>query len=464
MITTLIRRVLPIAALGVLLGGLVRAQSRPPLAADGYFHLRMGHELLGAWSIGNPGHLGVYDSADWLPTQWLAQIALAGVEDRAGLAGVMWVVGVLVLVLALAIFVCCRLTSGPLPAALATIAACSAASPGLSARPQVLSYLFVLVVTTAWLATLRDGRPRWWLIGLAWLWAPLHGMWPLSIIIALVAIAGLALDRRFGVRHLALLAVIPLGSAAIVLATPLGIGIYTSVLAVGSRSEYFAEWGPADFTEPYAVALLAMVAVVLVVATMRRRLSWGQLLLVGLAAALGVSSARMTTVAAVMIAPLLAQALQEFVPAAPRLGWREGMALAALSVVCGGVLAPVVHSRADDPIAPAWLDERLDAQPKGTRVLNDWDTGAYFLWRHPQLSLAMHGYGDVFTDQELRRNATILRLEPHWDDEVEKLDADLALVDPGSALGYALTNDLEWTVIEEDEDFALLSPPGSSAS
>ena len=92
-------------------------------------------------------------------------------------------------------------------------------------------------------------------------------------------------------------------------------------------------------------------------------------------------------------------------------------------------------------------------------MLNDWNTGAYFLWRHPQLSLVMHGYGDVFTEDELERNSDILRLEPRWDDEVDELDADLALVDPDTSLGYAMTDDLGWTVIEADDEFALLSPP-----
>lgn len=464
MITTLIRRVLPVAVVAILLGALVRAQSRPPLAADGYFHLRMGHELLGGWSIRDPGHLSPFDTADWLPTQWLAQMGMATVEDRAGLAGVMWVAGVLVLVLALATYVCCRITAAPLPAAFATILACSAASPGFSARPQVFSYLFVLVVTVAWLATVRDGKPRWWLIPLAWVWAPLHGMWPLSIVIALAVIAGLAIDRRFAVRRLGLLALIPLASALVVLATPLGTGIYGSLLAVGSRAEYFAEWDPTDFTEPYAIALLAMFAVVLLVAIKRRPPSWPLVMIIGLAAALSVTSTRMTTVAALMLAPLVAEAFQEFVPTAPRILRREALALAAVLAVCAAILAPVVMARSEDPIAPSWLDERLDAQPAGTRVLNDWNTGAYFLWRHPQLSLVMHGYGDVFTDDELKRNSDILRVEPEWDEKVDELDADLALVDPATSLGYALTNDLDWTVIEADDDFALLSPPDSSGS
>ena len=459
MITTLIRRILPVAVVAVLLGGLVRAQSRPPLAADGYFHLRMGHEFLGGWSLRDPGNLGPFDTAEWLPTQWLAQVGMAAVEDRLGLAGLMWVAGALVLALGISVYVSCRVTSAPLAAALATILACSAASPGFSARPQVLSYLFVILLTAGWLATVRDGKPRWWLILLAWAWAPLHGMWPLSIMVAAAVIAGLALERRHSARQLGTLALIPLLSALIVVATPLGVGIYSSVLAVGSRAEYFAEWAATDFTEPYAIALLAMFAVVLVVAIKRRTLPWPHLLLVGLAGVLAVTSTRMTTVAALVLAPLVAAALQEFVPQAPRLALRESIALGVIFAVCAGVLVPVVQGRSDDEVAPAWLDERLDAFPSGTRVLNDWDTGAYFLWRHPQLSLVMHGYGDVFTDEELERNSGILRLEPGWDVDVAKLDVDVALVDPDSSLGYAMTNDLGWTEIEADEDFALLSPP-----
>ncbi|QIK76899.1 hypothetical protein [Nocardioides piscis] len=458
MITTLVRRVLPIVSLAVLLGALVRNQSRPPLSGDGYFHLRMGRELLDGWSIADPGNLGPFDTADWVSTQWLAQLAMAGVEDLAGLAGVMWAAGFLVLCLALATFVCCRLVSAPLPAAFATILVCSAASPGLSARPQVFSYLFVLVVTVAWLRTMRDLEPRWWLVLVAWVWAPLHGMWPLAGVIGVVAIVGILLDGRADRDRILRLVLIPVLSSVIVLATPLGLRVYGSLFAVGSRAEYFAEWGPPDFGEPYAIALLGMFAIVLLVALKRRPLPWGEVLVIGMAAALAVSSARTTTVAAVMLAPLLAGALQQFVPRAPGIERREAAALALVLAACAVILVPVVQSRAEADVAPAWLDRRLDAQPAGTKVLNDWDTGAYFLWRHPQLALVMHGYGDVFTNDELRRNTDILRLNPGWDDEVRSLDADLALVDPDTSLGYALTNDPGWRVVEADDEFALLAP------
>lgn len=460
MISSLVRRGLPLVALAVLMGALVRSTGRPPLGADTYFHLRMGHEFLGGWSVAHPGHLSPFDTAQWVPTQWLAQIGMAATEDAAGLAGVMWVAGVVALLVALGTYLSCRQGAGPLPAALATAMAIGAAYPGLTARPQLLSYLLMVVVTAAWLATLRDGRPRWWLVAVTWLWAPVHGLWVVSLVIAVAAISGLVLDRRLSRRELGRLALVPVASGLVVAATPVGFGIYGSVLEVGSRKAYFSEWQPTDFTDPFALVLLAMFAVVLGVALTRTRLGWGHLLLVGVAGALAVSSVRTTTVAALVLAPLVAEAVQQLVDDAPRIDRPEVVSLAAVTVVCAAVLAPVVAARADQPVAPAWLDARLDAQAPGTRVLNDWDTGAYHLWRHPQLSLAMHGYGDVFTAGELERNSAILRLAPGWDGRVRELDADLALVRPDTPLGYALVRDLGWTVLEADDDVELLTPPG----
>ena len=76
-------------------------------------------------------------------------------------------------------------------------------------RPQVLSYLLIAVTTAAWLETRRDGKVRWWLVPLAWVWAMVHGMWPVGIIIGLVALVGLALDRAVTRRQWLRLAAIP---------------------------------------------------------------------------------------------------------------------------------------------------------------------------------------------------------------------------------------------------------------
>ena len=73
----------------------------------------------------------------------------------------------------------------------------------------------------------------------------------------------------------------------------------------------------------------------------------------------------------------------------------------------------------------------------------------------------MHGYGDVFTDAELERNADLVRLAPGWDDLVADLAPDAALLDPDSSLGYAVEHQLGWTRVEGDHDYVLLTPPPS---
>ena len=136
-----------------------------------------------------------FGTNDWVPTQWLPQVVMAQLEDWFGLAGVAWLSGLIYVSLALTIWVVARRHASPLVAAPVTVVAILAAADGMSMRPQVLSYLLVVVTTEAWLTTREDHKVRWWLVPLAWVWAMVHGMWPVGIIIGLVALVGIALDR-----------------------------------------------------------------------------------------------------------------------------------------------------------------------------------------------------------------------------------------------------------------------------
>jgi hypothetical protein len=457
--TMVIRKVLPVVGLLLILASLVRSQRPPAPGADTYFHLRMGSEFLGGWSIAQPGHLGRFDSADWIPTQWLAQMGMSGISDVAGVTGVMWVAGTLMILLVLAVYLSCRVWAAPLPAALATAMAYVGAAPGLSARPQLLSYLFVVLVTSAWLATARDGRPRYWLVLLTWVWVPLHGMWIVGILIGVVAVFGLALERRFDGGQLLRLSLIPLLSGVVALASPVGLDAYRSLVVVGHRSEYFSEWASPDLMTSSGIAMLAMIALVILSGLRREPLAWHTVCLLALAAAWGFYSERTVPVAALMAAPLVARALQSLLPDAASLGTGEIVALTVLAAFAATSLGVVLAVRSDEDVVPPWLDRQLDALPEDTRVLNDWDTGAYFLWRHPDMDFVMHGYGDVFTDSEIRRNADISRLQPEWDAEVRQLDVDVAVLPHDSPLGYSLREVLCWESVEQDDEFMLLTPP-----
>ena len=457
MITTLIRRVIPLVGLAFVLGACIRRIHVDDPGSDMWFHLRMGHEFLGGWSLRDPGHLGAFDSAEWTPTQWLPQIAMAATENQSGVAGVIWLAGTVQVVLILAIYVLCRREAAPLPAALATSLAFLALSIGLSPRPQVLSYLLVTVTVFAWLATEKDGKPRWWLVAVAWIWAPLHGMWPLATIVGAVAVLGIALGREHDHARIVRLAAIPVLSAVVPALTPVGIDIYRSVLLVGGRSQYFQEWGPTDFHKPHAIMLAIMLAIAVVHAARSRR-SWLSILLLLMAAGWAVYSSRTTPVAASIAVPLVARAFQAVVPAGDVMRRGERLIVASLGAVALGALVLVAIVRAEAAVVPSWTNQRLSALPAGTRVLDDWATGPYYLWKHPDLSLVMHGYGDVFTDEEIQRNKEIMVLDPGWDREVEDLEVEAALVQTDSPLGWALRHDARWTVVEEDEDFVFLVP------
>jgi hypothetical protein len=330
-------------------------------------------------------------------------------------------------------------------------------SIGLSPRPQVLSYLFVVLTVFAWLATARDGKARWWLILVAWAWAPIHGMWPLATILGAVSVLGIALDGDFDRRRILRMALIPAASAIVPALTPAGLRLYEAVLLVGSRGDYFEEWQPTDFQEPYAVVVGIMLLIAFLHAV-RNRPSWLFRLLLLTAAGWAVYASRTVPVAAAIAAPLVAQSLQSVVPATGVMGCLEKWCTAGIGVVVLGALVPVAIARGDDPVVPSWTDERLAALPDGARVLDDWANGPYYLWRHPDLSLVMHGYGDVFTDDEIERNRDIMVLNPDWDREVANLEVDAAIVHTDTPLGYALSHDERWSVVEEDDDFVFLVP------
>lgn len=459
MITTLVRRVVPLVGLAGCLLLLVRFQNVPSVGSDAWLHLRLGEQFRDGWSLRSPGHLGVFDSATWYPTQWASQIAMSWMDGWFGIAGVIWLAGTVIILLPVVLYLSCRRHAAPLPAALATFLAVAAAAPGLSARPQVVSYVLIALVTAAWLETARDGRPRWWIVVLTWVWVPVHGMWVVGISISFAAVVGIALSRTWGRRQVLRLVAIPVLSLAVTLATPLGLDVVRSVAGVGARNKTLTEWGPPDFTSISALFLVLMIAIVLVVSLRSGPLDWPTLALLGLSMGWALYSLRTTIVAAVILAPLVALALQRIVPAVGRPRGREIAAVAAMTVVASVGLAFVASQRADHPVVADWVDQRLDAMPAGTKVLNDWELGHYVMARHQQVQLVMHGYVDLFTTGELDRNISIATLEPGWDTQVADLDVDYGFVDPDSNLGYGLIHQLGWTTVEGDQDYVLLEPP-----
>ncbi|MFW6775703.1 hypothetical protein ACOACO_15575 [Nocardioides sp. CPCC 205120] len=457
--------------------GLAAAGSHGPLPNDDtYFHLRFGREFLdGTWSLRSPGSVSTFATESWVPTQWLPQVAMAWLERHGGLGAVAAASGALVVAYLGLLWAIARRHLAPVAAAALVLAVMLASAGHLTARPQVISYVLTAWFTAAWLRAVADRRPPYHLVPLTWLWAACHGMWPVGLVVGVLACVGAWLDTREA-RTALRLATVPLAGAVVAALTPVGPALYGAVVAVGGRSEFFAEWGPTDFTVPSpAVLALLLALLVTVLARRRRRPSWTTCLLALLALAWALYSARTVPVSAAVLAPVLAHALRRTEPdvtagapgvpeaehhrgAPSRLELAVGGAAVALAVVAVVVLNLRAGDEPDDDLA--WAAPALDALPAGTVLLDDWGRGGYLMWRHPQLDLVMHGYGDTFTVEELRRNTDLTDVEPRWDEMVADTGARWALLRTDSSLGYAVEHDLGWERVETGGDHVLLRHPG----
>ena len=460
-----VRTVLPLLVLiGILVSLLVNC-AHTLTNTDTYFHLRFGEEFAnGTWSLSHPGSVSTFATRSWVPTQWLSEIVMARTEQWVGLPGLAWLSGLLQVLLFLAFYRSARDRADPLVAMPLTALALFATQSGLSMRPQVVSYLLVSVTAAAWLRTRHDARVRWWLVPVTWLWAMLHGMWPVGLVIGVVAVAGLALDgapRRLVLRG----AVVPVASAVAAALTPVGPAVYGAVAAVGSRSSFFAEWDPPDWTTPPCLALAALFGLAAVAMWRRGRSSWTEIALVLLAGALAVWSARTVPVAAALLLPVAAGPVQGLLGRRTPVTRRETAAVlggAVLTLVALAVAVP--HTSSHPPAQPSWVDPALSHLPAGTKVLDDWGQGGYLMWRFPRLDLMMHGYGDTFTTDELNRNLALIQLDPGWDSALRATGARVAVLRPNARLTYALVSQEHWRVVHDSPDLVMLRAPLSWAS
>lgn len=439
-------------ALTVLLIALAR---RPFRAFDTYFHLRLGEEFRNGWSIAHPGQLSPASTNDWAPTQWLPQVAMAWIDDVAGRTGLVVLFAALLATLTAALYLLLRRRGGRGTSILLTVVTVVGLLPSLSLRPQVLSYLFFVVVLAAWDRSRRHGTAPWPLVPLAWLWATCHGMWILGVGASALLAVLVVVERRPDPRRAAQVLAVPVAMLVATLATPVGPRLFSAVVLVNSRGKYFVEWGAPELltlaAAPFAL-LLALAVLLMVRTSAAAPYDMGLLALGGVFA---VYSGRTLPLAGITLALVVATYA----------GRRSRDPLSAPELAVVGALAAIVLATApfqtavddvDDDVRP--FDAALDALPGDSVVVTDWQSGGVLLWTHPDLEVPLHGYGDVYTDRELEDYADLAALRPGWDETLARLDPSAVLMPPDEPLAYALERD-GWTVEQRTKALVLLAPP-----
>jgi hypothetical protein len=466
--TGLPRSVFDIAALACLVALMVRVTihaGQPLDNGDTWFHLRIGHELWGDWSLAHPGQLSSFASSSWVPTQWSTELLMAKLEDWFGLPGVAVFYGALFLALILGVYLLCRRYCGPLGSTVATGFAVIGCGPSLSARPQVVSLILFVVVVAAWLRAGRDLRVPWLLVPLTWVWATAHGLWSAGVIVGVVACVAIFLDRRPDRRTTIQLAAVPALSVVAACLTPLGPRLLTSQAAVGARTSMIGEWQPTSFRDVPAFVVGVMIAVVVLRWGRSREVPWLHLLLLMLAAGWTALVNRMVGFGGVLAAPLLATALQQLLDStAPRrrINRVEAVAVGGGALACLlGLLLVAPHSAQHPGGVPSRFTSRLATLPSGTPVAVEDYTGAWMEWRFPGLDPMIDGMLDAYPVSYIRGFDDFRSLQPGWQGFLSRSGAQDAVLVAHSPLSAAMQDQLHWQVVAHDGGWVYLVAPGS---
>ena len=453
----------PIILFAVFMAVIARQGTRAISDPDAFWHLRLGNDIIESRSLTEPTEAwSTISDQRWVPTQWLTEVVAATFHRWFGLPGVAFLFAAALLVLVVLVHRLCRRESGNVAAAFVTGLAIVGMSASLSPRPHMVTYVFLAVTLLAWLGTIDDLRPRWWLIPLSWVWAMCHGMWFTGAALGLAVTLGILADRRLDrTRALSLLAV-PALSVLVAALTPVGPGLLLAPFAVAGVGEFITEWQAPSFRAPGPAAAMALVLlVVLVWARRGQRTPWSRVALLVLGVAWVLLAQRTVTLGALLLAPLAASALQQVLDRPRDVPTRaESRVIIGWALACLAGVAMVLPATASNPAGvPSALDDQLAALPDGSVILNSYELGGWLRWRHPDLEPVIDGMTEAYSVPYLQGYAQISSAAPGWESVLDAYDAHYALLSERSPLSAALLDRQGWSEVDRSGGYLLLRAP-----
>ncbi|SDP25541.1 Dolichyl-phosphate-mannose-protein mannosyltransferase [Pedococcus dokdonensis] len=452
--------VLLIGALPVL---VVVAAMRPVADPDTFWHIHTGQFLWQSHQFSGPDPWSRFSSLPWVLHEWLPELGLAGLFQLGGFAAVAWAQAVLDTALLVVAYLCARRHANPLVSAITALIAFLGLTGSLAARPQLVTFALTAVVVSVWIRTAEDGRPRWWLVGLGWVWACCHGMWFVGVLVGAATVVALALERRHSPRQLARLAAVPALSLVAAAATPAGPRLLLVPFQISGFTVYVDEWRSPTVHDVFFVAVLVMAvltAACWALSTRRVPLTLVVLWCAGLGWALVYG--RTVAVGAMTLVPVLAASaarlLGEDTPARmPRPERRLVLAGLVLAACVGAAVTPALGS-GTGPLVPGGLSPALAQLPARTVVFNEYGTGGWLMLTQPDLDPVVDERTEIYTTQYMTAYTDALMARAGWQDTVERSGATVAVLRKEQPLSSALRAD-GWQVVGTDGEFAMFSAP-----
>jgi hypothetical protein len=338
------------------------------------------------------------------------------------------------------------------------------ASAGLNPRPQLVSFVLFAVTLHAWLGMVADGRPRWWLIPVFWLWGCSHGLWVFGLALGAMFLACIAADPVSRLPWDAWRRLLALwgGCVVAVALTPLGLRLLLSPFAVAGNASLVAdEWKATPLNNVFAWTALAEVAICVVAWALRprRRPLW-QYALLGFSAFCILWMWRLVPLGSIAAAPLVAEVLQDIVGARREASTRRErrsllVSLAGLLAFGAVVATASGASSAAYPGSMKAFDRPLAQLPAGSVVLDDFGVSGWILWAHSDLRPVADLRGEIYDTRYLLDYRDALSAKPGWQAFVTRTHPDVALLATDSALSDALRGQ-GWVTVSSNHDYVLL--------
>jgi len=310
-----------------------------------------------------------------LTHEWLAQLAMYGLEAAGGMGAVVFWKGLLLTLLCGAVgWTAARRTGSLLWGIAAALAASALAIEFAHDRPSILSYVF----TAVFIAICERGRRLWLLPVLSLVWANCHGGFFLGWVVVGAYTAD-ALLRRTDVRRwlVACLATIVVSGA-----NPNGFGALEAVLRYrhSPLQASLIEWSPASlWGSPYAFDLL-LYAAVLVMAFSWRKVRPADWLLAAAFAAASLTAFRNEMLVGVL-APILIASYFPWKRRLPRAAQYAVAGLLAAGLVWGAAAGRFFQLRAAEWRFPGEATRFLREHGIRGPLFNTYEYGGYLIWR-----------------------------------------------------------------------------------
>ncbi len=404
----------------MLLGGLlvsaVFALGRNGLSdPDIWLHLLNAEHLLTTHQV---PRIEVYSftagGLPWMNPEYLAEVPYYLAWHALGLVGIKALSLLLLEVIFLGLLYICWKESGNIKgAALACYGVAFLGTVTFGPRTILFGYSYmVLLLIVLQRFRMRGKAPLWLLPPLFCLWINTHGSWLLGLTVFGITIAGGLVDGNWGkieavrwstaqLRKL----LVTMGACIVALfINPYGLRLVFYPFELPTRQkvavEHVAEWVSVDFhTARGKVVLILLVVLILGALLSQYRWKLHELGLVLFALYAGLTYVRFLMLAAILIAPVLAQLFRIVPPYQREIDkpllnalFMAGMVLFIVSVFPSAAKL----QQSIDKDFPTDILPYLKSQPLSGRVLNSYVWGGYLCWNDRNFRDFIDSRADIF--------------------------------------------------------------------